>query len=75
MELRMKKKKFRIISVHNKSRTGELDTAHGKIKTPVFMPVGTLANVKSVFPRDLQELGIQSLFYYYQAKCHRQKQV
>ena len=55
----MKKKKFRIISVHNKSRTGELDTAHGKIKTPVFMPVGTLANVKSVFPRDLQELGIQ----------------
>ena len=55
----MTKKTFKVISVHENARTGILDTAHGKVKTPVFMPVGTLANVKSVFPRDLDELGIQ----------------
>ena len=54
-----KKKKFNIISVFEKTRTGLIETAHGNIKTPVFMPVGTLANVKSIFPRDLEELGIQ----------------
>ena len=48
-----KKKKFNIISVFEKTRTGLIETAHGNIKTPVFMPVGTLANVKSIFPRDL----------------------
>ena len=54
-----KKKKFNIISVFEKTRTGLIETAHGNIKTPVFMPVGTLANVKSIFPRDLEELGTQ----------------
>ena len=54
-----KKKKFNIISVFEKTRTGLIETEHGNIKTPVFMPVGTLANVKSIFPRDLEELGIQ----------------
>ena len=54
-----KNNKFNIISVFEKTRTGLIETAHGNIKTPVFMPVGTLANVKSIFPRDLEELGIQ----------------
>ena len=35
------------------ARAGELVTPHGVIKTPVFMPVGTLATVKSM---SLQEL-------------------
>lgn len=30
------------------ARTGELTTDHGKIKTPIFMPVGTLGSVKGV---------------------------
>jgi len=37
------------------ARAGVLETAHGKIKTPIFMPVGTAANVKAVHTRDLNE--------------------
>jgi len=36
-------------------RAGILETAHGKIETPIFMPVGTAANVKAVHVRDLKE--------------------
>jgi queuine tRNA-ribosyltransferase len=36
------------------ARAGVLRTAHGEIKTPVFMPVGTGATVKGVFHRDLK---------------------
>ena len=35
------------------ARAGEFSTAHGVIKTPIFMPVGTAATVKGVFHRDL----------------------
>ena len=38
-----------------KARTGVLETAHGAVKTPVFMDVGTLGSVKSLEPRDLVE--------------------
>ncbi len=38
------------------ARAGVLTTPHGKIPTPVFMPVGTRATVKSLAPRDLIEL-------------------
>lgn len=38
----------------SKARTGTLETAHGKIETPIFMPVGTAGTVKSVNQRDLQ---------------------
>ena len=37
------------------ARAGRFVTPHGEIKTPVFMPVGTQATVKSVLPRDLKE--------------------
>jgi queuine tRNA-ribosyltransferase len=36
-----------------------LNTPHGQIQTPVFMPVGTLASVKSLTPSDLESLGAQ----------------
>jgi queuine tRNA-ribosyltransferase len=39
---------------HTGARAGLLHTAHGTIKTPVFMPVGTQATVKALTPRDLQ---------------------
>ncbi len=39
------------------ARRGTLYTAHGIVPTPVFCPVGTQATVKSLTPRDLQELG------------------
>jgi len=41
------------------ARTGELQTAHGAIETPVFMPVGTLATVKTLSPDDLMTLGTE----------------
>ena len=39
------------------ARLGTFDTPHGPIQTPVFAPVGTLANVKTLEPRDLTEAG------------------
>ena len=37
-----------------KARTGTLQTQHGKIETPIFMPVGTLGSVKAVHQRELK---------------------
>ncbi len=42
-------------------RAGILETAHGRVLTPVFMPVGTQGTVKGVTPRDLREVGTQIL--------------
>lgn len=41
------------------ARAGVLHTPHGDVETPVYMPVGTQATVKGVFPRDLKEAGSQ----------------
>ncbi len=41
------------------ARAGEFVTPHGVIKTPVFMPVGTLATVKAMSPVELEEIGSQ----------------
>ena len=42
------------------ARAGVLHTAHGDIRTPVFMPVGTVGSVKGVWHRDLKEdIGAQ----------------
>ncbi len=41
------------------ARRGEVQTLHGTIQTPVFMPVGTQATVKSVTPENLKEMGAQ----------------
>ena len=40
------------------ARAAIIKTFHGEIKTPVFMPVGTLGSVKAVFPNDLNRLKI-----------------
>jgi len=40
---------------NSKARTGQLETAHGTVNTPIFMPVGTLANVKAVHQRELED--------------------
>ncbi len=42
-----------------RARTGQLTTSHGKISTPIFMPVGTNASVKAMRPENLQEAGAQ----------------
>jgi queuine tRNA-ribosyltransferase len=41
------------------ARRGLLTTVHGKIETPIFMPVGTAGTVKGILPRDLKEMGAQ----------------
>ena len=38
-----------------KARAGTITTDHGKIETPIFMPVGTVASVKGVHQRELKE--------------------
>ncbi len=42
-----------------KARAGTFTTPHGIIETPVFMPVGTQATVKSLTPDHLNDLGAQ----------------
>ncbi len=49
--------KFTVHSKDNnsKARAGEIVTDHGKIETPIFMPVGTVASVKGVHQTELKE--------------------
>ena len=46
-------------STRSAARLGILETPHGKIETPIFMPVGTRATVKAMSPLELEELGAQ----------------
>lgn len=39
------------------ARLGYLETPHGRIETPVFMPVGTQATVKTMSPEELKKIG------------------
>ncbi len=43
----------------SKARRGRLQTRHGAIDTPIFMPVGTQGSVKAVSPDELHEVGAQ----------------
>ena len=52
---------FEVIKDNGRARVGIIKTAHGDIETPVFMPVGTLATVKGIFPSDLKKIGVQIL--------------
>jgi len=42
---------------HSKARYGILHTPHGDVETPIFMPVGTLATVKTLSPEEIKSLG------------------
>lgn len=42
---------------HTGARLGEIITPHGTFPTPMFMPVGTLATVKTMSPEELKEMG------------------
>ncbi len=50
---------FDILATENNARVGKLVTPHGTIKTPSFVPVGTLATVKALSAEDLCKLGSQ----------------
>ncbi|MGA9588685.1 MAG: tRNA-guanine transglycosylase, partial [Salegentibacter sp.] len=49
--------KFELLTTDSgsKARAGTITTDHGKIETPIFMPVGTVGSVKGVHQRELKE--------------------
>jgi queuine tRNA-ribosyltransferase len=53
--------KFQSLSLDptSRARRGRIETSHGAIETPVFMPVGTQGSVKTLSPRDLEDLGVE----------------
>lgn len=53
--------KYELIKKDKKTgaRLGRLHTPHGVIETPIFMPVGTQATVKSMSPEELKEMNAQ----------------
>ncbi|MGD0165920.1 MAG: tRNA guanosine(34) transglycosylase Tgt [Gaiellaceae bacterium] len=50
---------FELLATEGEARAGVLRAAHGEVRTPVFMPVGTKASVKSVDPDELRKLGAE----------------
>ena len=54
---------FRILAQDRETnaRVGELETPHGVVRTPAFMPCATQATVKTLTPVHLEEAGVQML--------------
>lgn len=52
---------YRINTTLGTARTGVISTAHGEIKTPAFVPVGTQATVKGLTADDLRMVGSQCM--------------
>jgi queuine tRNA-ribosyltransferase len=48
---------FRLITNDGRARLGEIDTPHGRVRTPAFMPVGTQATVKGMYPDQVRASG------------------
>ncbi|HEX7708557.1 MAG TPA: tRNA guanosine(34) transglycosylase Tgt [Thermoanaerobaculia bacterium] len=53
----MSRIQFKLLHTDGAARRGEITTPHGTIQTPVFMPVGTMASVKSLTTEQLGRLG------------------
>jgi queuine tRNA-ribosyltransferase len=51
--------KYTLVAQDGKARAGLLETDHGMVETPIYMPVGTQATVKATEQRELLELGSQ----------------
>src|SRR4030042_273143 len=54
-------KHFTLLKTSNAARAGELNMVHGNVLTPVFLPVGSQATVKTLTPDDIKELGFDML--------------
>jgi queuine tRNA-ribosyltransferase len=50
---------FQVTHTHGAARRGVMQTPHGAVQTPAFMPVGTQGAVKAVTQRDLEDLGAE----------------
>jgi queuine tRNA-ribosyltransferase len=53
--------RFTVEARDGEARAAVLETAHGPVETPVFMPVGTKGTVKGLDPGDLRAVGVQIL--------------
>ena len=51
--------KYELIKNYKNARLGKLKTNYGTFDTPMFMPVGTLANVKTLTPEELYDMNIR----------------
>jgi len=53
--------KFKVLSKDegSRARRGRIETAHGIVDTPAFMPVGTQGTVKTLSPEELRSAGVQ----------------
>ena len=51
--------KFTLVTSDGRARAGIVETDHGSIETPAFMPVGTQGSVKAIEQRELVEIGAQ----------------
>ncbi len=51
--------RFRVTHRDGRARCGELETAHGLVHTPAFMPVGTQATVKALTHQQVEALGAE----------------
>ncbi|WP_333794955.1 tRNA guanosine(34) transglycosylase Tgt [Hyphomicrobium sp.] len=52
---------YRLLGADGTARRGEIVTARGIIRTPAFMPVGTVATVKALYPEQVSEAGADIL--------------
>ena len=49
--------KFTLMNTDGTARRGEIETPRGVIRTPAFMPVGTAATVKAMYPDQVRGVG------------------
>jgi queuine tRNA-ribosyltransferase len=52
---------FNVTHTSGNARTGRVETLHGGFDTPAFMPVGTRASVKGIFPHHVRQTGAEIL--------------
>ena len=52
---------FAVASSDGRARTGTISTPRGEIRTPAFMPVGTVGTVKAMLPESVRETGADIL--------------
>lgn len=53
--------KYKVLKKEGKARRGVLETAHGVVNTPAFMPVGTVGTVKAMTPEAVADTGAEIL--------------
>jgi queuine tRNA-ribosyltransferase len=57
----MTEKHFKLTNTCNGARAGELNTPHGRVLTPAFMPVGSQATVRTLTSQDVKDLGFNMI--------------